>query len=79
MSRVLAVEENLVVVDFGRRDEPLITKKALARKLGRSERWIEQRVAEGMPASTDKRGRRIFLFANVQTWLDEHGRSVANG
>jgi hypothetical protein len=39
-----------------------VTKQQLAAELGRSTRWIEQRVNEGMPveSSNDRHGRRLF-------------------
>lgn len=78
MTGVIAVDGNLVVADFGGSGaRPPLTKKQVAQVLGRSERWIELRVAEGMPAATDPRGRRIFDLSEVRAWLHEKGRSVA--
>jgi hypothetical protein len=61
----------LVPVDFGRTDEPEITKKQLASQLDKSGRWIEQRMAEGMPSRLAG-NRRMFLATEVRAWLAEH-------
>jgi hypothetical protein len=48
----------------------IVTKQQLADHLGRSTRWIELRVNEGMPSEhTDRRGRRMFNVADVEAWL----------
>jgi excisionase family DNA binding protein len=50
--------------------EPWLTKAQLAQVLGFSERWIEQRVNEGMPRH--KWGGRVrFRRSDVEHWLDE--------
>lgn len=50
---------------------PLLTKRQLANHLGRTPRWIEMRVAEGMPAEWDRHHRcRTFLLTDVQAWLE---------
>lgn len=50
----------------------LLTKKQLAAHLGRSERWVELKVREGMPveAATDRYGRRRYSLRAVEAWLD---------
>jgi hypothetical protein len=49
----------------------LVTKQQLASHLGRSPRWIELRVNEGMPSENlDRRGRRLFDLEAVEAWLD---------
>jgi phage terminase Nu1 subunit (DNA packaging protein) len=57
---------------------PLVTKKQLAAHLGRSERWVELKVREGMPVeqATDRYGRRRYNLRLVDTWLNE-GRPKA--
>jgi phage terminase Nu1 subunit (DNA packaging protein) len=49
----------------------LVTKKQLAAHLGRSERWIELRVREGMPVApaSDRYGRRRYDLEQVERWL----------
>jgi predicted DNA-binding transcriptional regulator AlpA len=69
MARIIASDGNLVVVDFGG-PAPLLTKKQVARALGFSQRWVELRVADGMPSSLDKKGRRRFRLSDVQDWLN---------
>jgi hypothetical protein len=48
-----------------------VTKKQLAHMLGRTTRWVEFRVAEGMPADWDDKGRRVFSIEEVQAWLQD--------
>lgn len=55
--------------DFGRRDA-LLTKKQFAQhaEVRRSTRWVEQRVAEGMPS--EMQGcRRMFPLEQDLAWL----------
>lgn len=55
----------------------LVTKQQLGAELHRSPRWIEMRVAEGMPSENkDRYGRRMFDLAAVRAWLDA-GEPVA--
>lgn len=51
--------------------EPVLSKRALAMALGRSTRWVELRVNEGMPSELIARRRRFRLSA-VRKWLNEH-------
>lgn len=71
MTRVLAEKGNLILVDFGGHD-PLLSKKQLSRhpEIRRSTRWIEQRVAEGMPSQLDG-NRRMFRLSGVRAWLKD--------
>ena len=56
----------------------LVTKQQLARDLGRSERWIEMRAAEGMPrAGLDRAGRRLFDLGACEKWLAARSEKVA--
>jgi hypothetical protein len=53
----------------------LLTKKQLAAELGRSTRWIELRMREGLPVvprSTAMEHARFELDA-VRTWMDGRG------
>lgn len=55
---------------FGRNpDDVLLTKKQFASRLGRSIRFVETRVAEGMPSDVDRRGRRVFRPSEADPWL----------
>jgi hypothetical protein len=50
----------------------MLSKKQLARELGRSERWIELKVRDcGLPVeeATDRYGRRRYNLRLVQEWL----------
>jgi len=60
------------VHSLGRRGPLVVTKQQLAAELGRSVRWIELRVNEGMPveSNTDRHGRRLFDLNQVRAWLD---------
>jgi phage terminase Nu1 subunit (DNA packaging protein) len=60
------------------RPQTLLTKKQLAAHLGRSERWVELRVRDGMPVeqATDRYGRRRYNLGLVEEWL-RAGRPTA--
>ena len=51
--------------------EHLVTKRQLADHLGRSTRWIELRVREGMPSEppTTRYPHRRFKLSEVEAWL----------
>jgi hypothetical protein len=51
--------------------EQLVTKQQLAEHLGRSTRWVELRVRDGMPseAPTSRFPRRRFRLSEVEAWL----------
>jgi hypothetical protein len=69
---------DVIHVNFGASD-PLLTKRQLSQhpKIRRSTRWLEQRVAEGMPSQMDG-NRRMFRLSEVLAWLRDHGRLVAS-
>ena len=69
----------VVHVNFGG-PGPLLTKSQLAKppEIKRSRRWIEQRVAEGMPSHLDG-NRRMFRVGDVLAWLAGREKGVANG
>lgn len=52
--------------------ERWLDKKALAEHLGCGIRWIEMRVAEGMPSALIA-GRRKFRASEVEPWLERAG------
>ena len=52
--------------------EPWLAKAQLAEYLACSERWIECRMAEGMPHATIA-GRIKFKVSEVEAWLEENG------
>jgi hypothetical protein len=54
------------VIQFPR--EPWVTKKQLAEHLGYSVRWIEMRVASGMPRAAFP-GPMRFKISQVENWL----------
>src|SRR4051812_7368055 len=51
--------------------EQMLTKRQLADHLGRSTRWVELRVREGMPSEppTSRLPRRRFRLSEVEAWL----------
>lgn len=51
--------------------EQLLTKKQLAQHLGRSSRWIEIRMREGLPSlePTERFPHRRYRLADVEAWL----------
>jgi hypothetical protein len=53
-------------------EDMILTKKQLAARLGRSERWIELRVRDGgLPVieATDRFGRRRYNLKAVESWM----------
>ena len=52
--------------------EPWLDKRGLASHLGCGVRWIEMRVAEGMPSALIA-GRRKFRASEVEPWLERAG------
>jgi hypothetical protein len=51
----------------------LVSKQQLAAHLGRSTRWVELRVREGMPSEppTKRFPHRRFRVADVEAWLSD--------
>ena len=56
--------------------ERFVTKREVAEHLAFSARWVELRVAEGMP-SYRFGGRRRFRISEVERWLRQHGKKAA--
>jgi hypothetical protein len=52
--------------------EPWLDKRTLAAHLGCKVRWLEYRMAEGMPHAFIA-GRIKFRASAVEPWLKEHG------
>jgi hypothetical protein len=52
--------------------EPWLAKAQLAEYLACSERWIEEKMAEGMPHAKIA-GRIKFKVSEVEPWLEEKG------
>jgi phage terminase Nu1 subunit (DNA packaging protein) len=50
--------------------EPWVNKRQLASHLGRSTRWVELMVKEGMPSQMIG-GRRGFRLSAVERWIEE--------
>lgn len=63
---------NVYYVDFGRREEDPVDKKRLATILGRSVRWVELQLADGMPSTKGRRGKRMFLVSECRAWLQQN-------
>ena len=59
------------VISLPSRGPVLLTKKQLAARLGRSQRWVELRVHDGMPVEpgADRYGRRRYDLGLVEQWL----------
>jgi hypothetical protein len=49
--------------------EPWLTKREIAAHFGRSTRWVELRMQEGLPSKMIG-GRRGFRLADVEAWID---------
>jgi phage terminase Nu1 subunit (DNA packaging protein) len=69
---------DLIQVDFRRNAEAPVPKKQMAAMLGRSTRWLELRVREGMPSQTNG-NRRTFRLTEVRDWLASQGGRTADG
>lgn len=52
--------------------EKWLDKHGLADQLSCGVRWIEARIAEGMPSAMIA-GRRKFKVSKVEPWLKQHG------
>jgi predicted DNA-binding transcriptional regulator AlpA len=50
--------------------EPWVSKAQVASYLGRSKRWVELRVREGMPSRMIG-GRRAYRLSEVDAWIAE--------
>jgi len=50
---------------------PTLSKRQLARDIGRSTRTIERWMDAGLPHSRDRRDRACFILSEVLGWLDE--------
>jgi hypothetical protein len=59
-------------------DERWLGKRDLAKHLSCSVRWIELRMAEGMPHALIA-GRVKFRVSEAQPWLVEHGHIERRG
>jgi hypothetical protein len=72
------VEDVSATVVPMRRAGGVLTKQQLADHLGRSTRWIELRVREGMPSepSTRRFPHRRFRLAEVEVWLGQGHRKT---
>jgi hypothetical protein len=61
---------NLIRMPLRPGSEPWVSKQQLADHYGYSKRWVELRVAEGMPAHW-RGGQRRFLLSEVDPWLEK--------
>lgn len=57
------------VLAFPVKPRVTLTKRRLAAHYGRSIRWVEMRVAEGMPSTIGRDGRRLFELEAAEEWL----------
>jgi predicted DNA-binding transcriptional regulator AlpA len=53
--------------------EPWLSKQQIADYFGRSTRWVELRVREGLPSKMIG-GRRGFKLSEVEAWIDGRNR-----
>lgn len=53
--------------------EPWLSKRQIADHFGRSTRWVELRVSEGLPSKMIG-GRRGFRLSEVETWIAGRNR-----
>jgi len=52
--------------------EPWLSKREIAGHFGRSTRWVELRMREGLPSKMIG-GRRGFRLGDVEAWIDGRG------
>lgn len=57
------------VIQFPVKPRAKLTKQRLAAHYRRSTRWVEMRVAEGMPSTVGPDGRRLFDLGAADEWL----------
>jgi len=57
----------------------VLTKQQLATHLGRSPRWVEIRVKQGMPSldPTARYAQRRFRLADVEAWLNDGPKAAS--
>jgi predicted DNA-binding transcriptional regulator AlpA len=56
--------------------EPWVDKRKVAEHLGRSVRWVEMRMSEGLPHVKDQHSRLVsFKLSQVDTWLQSRRAS----
>lgn len=69
-----SIERRLVALaeDRSKVVELWLTKRELARALGVSVRWIELRLAEGLP-HREIAGKRVFQLSASEGWLRRRG------
>jgi len=53
--------------------EPWLSKREIAAHFGRSTRWVELRMREGLPSKMIG-GRRGFHLSDVEAWIDGRGQ-----
>lgn len=66
------------VLPFPTTHEPWLSKKQIAAHFGRTTRWVEMRMAEGMPHRKDgesREARTMFRMSDVEAWMDDRGRT----
>ena len=62
----------LIHADFGRDpDTEWVTKRHLADQVGRSTRWVELRMREGLPSTLERRRRR-YQLTEALAWIAEY-------
>jgi hypothetical protein len=75
MANSVALQGGGVVVRLAPRAgfEPWLSKREIASHFGRSTRWVELRMREGLPSKMIG-GRRGFRLSDVEAWIDGRGR-----
>jgi hypothetical protein len=72
-SRLDRIERQLrTLAATGDIDVLWLSKRELARRLGVSVRWVDYRIADGLP-HRDIGGRVVFRLPTVETWLRTRG------
>jgi hypothetical protein len=69
----------MTVVAFPKQpvQERPLTYRQLSLELGVSDRFLRERLKEGMPScGFDYAGRRLFLLSDASAWLDARNRKM---
>jgi hypothetical protein len=66
------------VLPFPTTHEPWLSKAQIAMHFGRTTRWVELRMRDGMPHRKDGRSRyarTMFRLSEVEAWMEDRGRT----
>lgn len=68
------------IIPFPRRYNGTLSKRQIARELGRSTRWVEIAMRDhGLPFSRDERGYARFDLDAVEAWRSSRNKEARSG